>query len=99
MNARTPVLALMLLGAVPGLAQTSITVSAQFDTRLEGKAPSSNYGHDNYLNVSANSGAGKETVSLITFDLSTIPPGSVVSDATLSLYVNGGTGSQPCELF
>jgi len=65
---------------------------ADADTYVSQGFPTTNYGSLGHLDV-ARDQAGNLSETLLHFDLSAIPPGSTISDATLYLYNNGrGTG-------
>ncbi|OQB25717.1 MAG: Disaggregatase related repeat protein [Chloroflexi bacterium ADurb.Bin180] len=59
------------------------------DTYLYRYAPGANYGADPLLKV----GYKQTNASLVAFDLSAIPAGAVIEEATLDLYATGWSGA------
>ena len=67
----------------PGTTVTDFLPSK--DTRIVAMAPATNYGNNLYLTTNGKSTASERT--LLEFDLSPIPPASVIDAATLNMYL------------
>ena len=64
------------------------------DGRLQQNTATSNYGSAPYLSVKANS----THVSLVRFDLASLPPSAQIQSASLSLYLDNKSGSSNVTL-
>jgi hypothetical protein len=69
-------------------------LSATNDTCLIEISPDNNMGGQTYFNAGTNM-QGKRNRGLLRFDLSEIPPGSIITSATLSLWVVGAPTDGP----
>jgi len=68
----------------------TLTLNPSGDTRIQKPNPSSNYGGESYLQVGEyNAGTDYVVRSLLKFDLSSIPTGSIITSATLRIYDSG----------
>jgi xanthosine utilization system XapX-like protein len=73
--------------------QTTVILTAVADATLKnGVSSGSNFGTDPLLGVSYNDGTGSEEVSLVRFNLSSIPPEATIESAVLGLYLYETTG-------
>lgn len=66
---------------MPLLSATTTTFYSNADTQIRSANPTTNYGTDTSMNV-----ASPSYRSLVNFDFSSIPNGSIVTDAKLYLY-------------
>lgn len=74
-------------------------LEADADTWLSESSPTTNYGSDGELRIKAQDDpTAMESRGLIHFDLSAIPPGSQVLEATLSFYVVSWDSAAPVEV-
>ena len=82
----------LILDVNLGVAQTTETIQPSTDdSQLRKPAPTANYGSDARMDVDPNTSDMKRGV--VKFDLSSIPGGSTINWATLTLYVTSTFGS------
>ncbi len=83
----------------PATVQTSVTLNAVADASVYSTAPGSNFGGDDTLTVSYVSiDTVQEAVSLVKFDLSSLPAGAVIDSAQLQLYLTSSAGANPVSI-
>ncbi len=80
-----------------GETQTTITLNAVADATVREWEPDTNFGDEASLELSYG-GAGEEAVTLVRFDLSSLPPDAVVDSASLRLYLEGASGADPVSI-
>ncbi|OXM86452.1 DNRLRE domain-containing protein [Paenibacillus rigui] len=72
----------------------SITLYPIADARVSQKYPTSNFGTETYSQVNYEaSGTTLSNYVLIQFDLSSIPSGSIINNASLNIYASGISGA------
>lgn len=71
-----------------------VMLSPTADSYVDNENPASVYGQDVFLISRFNSQTDRLTQPFLKFDLSLIPPGSTISDATLKLYLKDMTGEK-----
>ena len=89
------VLVLIVTGAPPKIAAAeSSNLASIADTKIAENAPTTNYGGATTIGVDGDepNGSGKDAYSLLRWDLSSIPAGSTVNSASVTLNV---TNSSP----
>jgi hypothetical protein len=74
--------------APAGLASIVVAARPAADTFILSSHPTDNYGGYDVLSVGSNPPAGEEYRSLIAFNLTALPAGSVINSAVLLLYVD-----------
>jgi acyl-CoA thioesterase FadM len=83
----------------PGGIQASITLDAVADATVYNTTPGSNYGGDDTLTISyANIDTVQQAVSLVKFDLTSLPTGAIIDSAQLQLYLTGSAGASPVSI-
>ena len=82
-------------GVSPSTSYNGVT-----DTMLSQDRPTTSYGTTNTLTVDGDSpnGTGRDLSALLRWDISSIPPGSVIESATITLTVSGSS-TQPYNLY
>ncbi|MEO0470703.1 MAG: DNRLRE domain-containing protein, partial [Bacteroidota bacterium] len=87
------IIALGLMYSTQAIAQTTVTLSASADAMLWSNGANNNYGNspNNVIYRWTNGGLWGQKRVLIDFDYSTIPQGTDIVDARLSLYYNPNT--------
>lgn len=66
-----------------------VTIQANKDTYIDAGNPATNYGTDPNMSMGGNNATpGWERISLVEFDLATVPAGSTINEARLKLYAN-----------
>jgi hypothetical protein len=78
--------------AAPAVATATVTLTAAADATLRSAAPTTNYGGDGLLELAYAIRTGAQAVTLVRFDLSSLPFGAVIDSASLQLYMIGATG-------
>ncbi|NOZ72214.1 MAG: DNRLRE domain-containing protein, partial [Chloroflexi bacterium] len=79
--------------------QDSTTLTAVADATVKSWQPNSNFGSDATLELSYSKiDVAKEEVSLVKFDLSSLPSGAVIDSATLQLYLDSTAGASPVNI-
>ena len=90
--------ALLLLSLTLCLALATAQAPPKQDTFISGSSPTSNYGGNIALAVQSN----RNAVTLVQFDLSTLPNGvtaAMLNKATLRLYVSGVTAAGTFDVY
>ena len=64
----------------------TVTLNPSGDTQLISTSPTTNFNTSTFLGIGESDGVTEVRRSLIRFDLSSIPAGSVINSATLRLY-------------
>ncbi len=83
------------------LQQTTGGYAGTQDAQITVYAPTTNYGNDRNLDVRWSADRwppASDMKALVQFDLSPIPPGAVISEATLDLYQLGRSNTTPMTL-
>lgn len=83
------------------LQQTTGGYAGTQDSQITVYSPNTNYGNDRNLDVRWSADRWppiSDMTSLVQFDLSPIPPGAVISEATLDLYQLGRSNTTPMTL-
>lgn len=79
--------------------QDSTTLTAVADATVKNWQPTSNFGSDATLELSySNIDAVQRAVSLVKFDLSTLPSDAIIDSATLQLYLDSTAGASPVNI-
>jgi hypothetical protein len=78
-------------------AQATVTLNAAADATVRQWAPDTNFGGEASLQL-AYAGQNEEAVTLVRFDLSSLPPDAVVDSASLRLYLASASGADPVSI-
>jgi hypothetical protein len=82
------------LGA--GTLQTTVTLYAVADATVRSAQPNTNFGGEHYLAISFE--APNEEITLLRFDLGSIPANAVIDSAVMELYLFYAAGQSPKSL-
>jgi hypothetical protein len=85
-------------GTYTAMTVITVTLSASADTNIDQKYPSINYGSLANMNVQSQT-SNKHMRSLIRFDTSSIPTGSSIISATLSIYAYMPASSRTYDVY
>jgi len=82
-------LLLLLFFSTVAIAQTTISIVADRDNTIYSSFPGNSNGAGQYIFVGRNTGNNESSMqrALLHFDLSAIPPGAIITSATLSVFV------------
>lgn len=83
--------------ALAAPAQTTVTLDAVADATVRQWAPDTNFGDETSLQL-IYGGVNEEAVTLVRFDLSSLPPDAVVDSASLRLYLETASGADPVSI-
>lgn len=83
-------------GETPAL-ESPVTLNPSADNYIR-SGQTTNYGTDTVLQLGRGGGAGRNMHSLLLFDVSAIPAGSLINSATLRLYAASRNGSDSFNL-
>ncbi len=87
--------ALMMAGAAQA---DMVMLSPIADAYVDSTNPASAFGQDVFLISGFDANTDRRTQPFLKFDLSLIPPGSTINEATLKLYLKSMTGKSPTEV-
>lgn len=88
-------LAAFLVFSTAGVAHAEmVMLSPTADSYVDNENAASSYGQDIFLISRFNSKTDRRTQPFLKFDLSLIPPGSTINEATLKLYLNDMSGKK-----
>ena len=77
----------------------SKSFNASQDASVNSLSPTTNNGGSDKMEIKANGAIGEAEQSLIEFDITSIPEGAIITDATLKLYASNVTGSTNLDLY
>lgn len=76
--------------------QETLTLYAVADATVKSWQPNTNFGGEHYLRLSYSTGdVMTEEVTLVRFDLTSLPADAIIDSATLELYLVGAAGDNP----
>ncbi len=95
----TLTISLLFVLLITGPAQGDmVMLSPVFDTYVDSDNPTSVYGQDVFLISRFDAKSDRRSQPFLKFDLSLIPPGSTINEATLKLYLKDMTGRNSVEV-
>ncbi|MGD2179293.1 MAG: DNRLRE domain-containing protein, partial [Anaerolineae bacterium] len=89
------------LAASPSASQATVTLNAVADATLRSWEPDANSGDEHTLELSAevvDEETTLEAVTLLRFDLSSLPSDAVIDSASLRLFLEASSGADPVSI-
>jgi hypothetical protein len=91
-------IAIMFLGYTVAAQAEMVIVNDTADTYVDTRQPTRNYGRDKLLFSQFDSGNDRRASVFFKFDLSSIPHGSTISEATIRVYLRDMTGQKTVNI-
>jgi len=81
-----------------GAAQTTVTLDAIADAPLRRAWPDTNFGDEDTLEIAYDDNTGHWAVTMLRFDLSSLPSDAVIDTADLRLFLNDASGASSVSI-